>query len=246
MNYRTLELFHRERWTFRLAAFFAGEVIGWLFYDSLIIGAAVGIILLQLESPYRKSLIEKRKRRLRMQFKDLLYSMSTAVSMGRSIGQALAESIEFWQGTYDENDYIIRELRAMVKKMKESNLSEIEVLEDFAERSGLEDAEDLVMICETCKTTGGDLATALCKGADIIGDKIALERELQTITAQKKFEGRIVSLSPLVSLLLIRLLSPTYLTPLFVTGTGRMAATVSLALIMAGVMAIERVNDIEI
>lgn len=247
MNYKNAELSIYEKGVLLVGVALTGLISGWLFYDSLVVGAAAGVIIFySVRSPYIKNLTEKRQSVLLLQFRDLLYSVSTAVSAGRSLGQALEESVDFWQGTYDERDYIIIELKDMVRKMRESNMSDIDVLEDLAERSGLEDIRDLVMVCDTCKKAGGDFVRALNKSADMIGDKITLERELKTMMAQKKFEGRVVSAAPFVLIFAIKILSPSYLLPLTATGAGRITATAALAMIGAGGLLIERVNNIEI
>ncbi len=246
MDYRTIELSSYEKIRFRAAMAISGMIIGYLFYDSVIAGAAAGICMFRLEGPYRASLLQKRKQILAIQFKDLLYSMSALVSVGRDIGQALEESETFWKGTYGENDHIIREVREMVRKIRQSNMSDIDVLSDFALRSGLDDAEDLVMICATCKETGADLQKALQRGADIIGDKITMEREIQTIMSQKRFEGRLIAIAPICITAVVKAVSPEYLAPLTQTDAGRMVATLSLILMAAGFLTIERVNHIEI
>lgn len=246
MDYRVRELTLCEKTAFRTAALAAGILVGHLFYDSFAAGLIIGILMFFLEKPFREALKESRQRVLAGQFKDMLYSMASSVSTGRDLGQAIEESAVFWQGTYDEDDLIIREIRLMEKKMKQSNMSSIEVLGDFASRSGLEDAEDLTLICATCRETGADLAAALQKGADIIGDKISMEREIQTVMSQKRFEGRIVGAMPVLITAAIRIVSPEYLAPLFQTMTGRIISTFSLILMTAGFLSIERVNKIEI
>lgn len=246
MDYRAAELTRTEKIRFRTFMLMFGIMIGHLFYDSIFAGMIAGTALFAAERPYRQMILQKRKQVLAMQFKDLLYSMAASVSLGRDIGQAIEESEGFWKGTYDEKDHIIREIRDMTRKIRQSNMTDIEVLGDFAERSGLGDAEDLVMICATCKETGADLAGALQKGADIIGDKIMMEREIQTVMSQKRFEGRIVAASPLGITAVIKIVSPEYLEPLFMTQTGKIVATLSLCLMAAGFILIERVNSIEI
>ena len=246
MDYRILKLTVYEKILFRLFAVSTGILLGWIFYDNLIPGTVIGILLTFSENRYKEVLIAKRKEILLMQFKDLLYSLSSAVTTGRSLGQAIEESIKFWQGTYDENDYIIKELKLMSKKMKESNISDIDAFRDFAERSDLEDIRDFMMICKTCKATGADFKAAIDRGSEIIENKINIERELKSITAQKKFEGKIVALAPMVIILAIKLLSPSYMIPLYETGAGKIVSTISLALAASGFIAIERVNRIEI
>ena len=69
---------------------------------------------------------------------------------------------------------------------------------------------------------------------------------MKSITAQKKFESKIVALAPIVMILAIKLLSPSYMIPLYETNAGKIVSTVSLALTASGFIAIERVNKIEI
>lgn len=246
MSYGTSELSAKEKAAFRFTVFAFGILVGWLFYDEAVIGLLVGISMLPLEGEYKKNVVERRKNTLLLQFKDLLYSMSASVSTGRSIGQALEESLEFCLGTYEKDDYIICELEEMIKKIEQSNVSDIDALKDFAYRSDLEDIRDFVTVCETCKRLGGDFTRALDKSADIIGDKITLEKELKTVMAQKKLESRIVALSPFALIFAVKILSPSYLEPLSVTLTGKVIASVALAMIIAGWLCIERVNRIEV
>ena len=246
MDYRKLELSFHEKAGFRAAVISTGMMIGWAFYDSVIAGLAAGIALMMTENMYKKGLLEKRKRRLLSQFKDLLYSISSFVSTGRSLGQALEESIDFWRGTYDDQDYIMRELKQMTKNIKESNMPDVDSFDDFAKRSGLEDAEDFVMVCKTCKATGADFFKAAERSAGIIEDKIDIERELSSIMVQKRFEGRVIASSPFGLILMIKILSPDYMAPLYETTLGRAVSTISLVLMAAGLTVMERMIQIEI
>lgn len=246
MDYRTWNLTVYEKIIFRLSVVVVGIGVGWIFYGNVLPGIVIGIILTASEKKYKEFLITKRKEQLLAQFKDLLYSLSSAVSTGRSLGQAIEESIKFWEGTYDESDYIIKELMLMSKKMRESNISDIDAFKDFAERSDLDDIRDFMTVCKTCKSTGADFAAAIDKGSEIIENKIDIERELKSITAQKQFEGKIVALAPIVIILAIKLMSPSYMMPLYDTGIGKIISTISLVLTASGFIAIERVNRIEI
>lgn len=246
MDYRVLELSKGERAAFRIATLAIGGVLGILFYNNIIMGILLGMILWMTEGMYKDSLKERRRSKLLVQFRDMLYSITSSVATGRSLGQAMEESIDFWKGTYDDEDYIIKELKIMVSRMRESNMSDIQVLKDFAERSGLSDAEDLALVCETCKKTGANFPRALEKGTEIISDKITLERELSTIVSQKRFEGRIVGLAPFALVAAIRVLSPAYMEPLYTVPAGKWIATFSLVMICVGYVCMERVNKIEI
>lgn len=223
-----------------------GLITGWIFYDSLLIGLAVSTLLSGLKEEYKKYLLAKRNQELLLQFKDFLYSLASSASTGRSIRQGMGESYEFWKGTYSEDDYIMTELKTFMEKMKRSNVDEVELLEDFASRSGLKDIEDMAMICRVCKKTGSNLPKALQECSNIIGDKIYLEKELRSIMLQKRFEGYVIALAPIMLTLMIKILSPKYLIPLTQSNMGRMITTISLALVLIAWLIIERINRIEI
>lgn len=230
-----------------LVCFFlaGGLAVGWLFYDSLRVAAVLSMSVFFAVPYYKKWKIGERRQQLLLQFRDVLYSAASSVSIGRSMGQALEESISFWNGTYSEEDMMMQELKHMVRSMKESNMADVEVLRDFARRSGLSDAADFAEVYESCKGSGADLVQAVNRAAMVIGDRITLERELKTLMAQKKFESRIVMGAPFAVLLLLKLMSPEYLNPLTDTYEGRIISTAALLLIGAACLLMERVNRFE-
>ncbi len=246
LDYKKLELSFKQTIAFYSATILAGLIIGWIFYDSYVIGLLIGVALCSLEGEYRAYLIDKRKKELILQFRDFLYSLSSSVSTGRSIRQGIYESYDFWKGTYDEDDYIMIELKSFITKMEKSNDEDIELLEDFAIRTGLKDVGDMALMCKICKKTGGNLPKALAECSDIIGDKITLEKELHTIMSQKRFEGYIIALAPIGLMILMKILSPQYLEPLTQSNTGHLICTFALGLIISAWYVIERVNKIEI
>lgn len=246
MDYRILELSPLEKLFFYLISGAFLLSVGWLFYDSIKFSLPLGFLIIPAKKYYIKILKEKRKSKLTIQFRDLLYSISSFISSGRSLGQSLTESIDFWRGTYDDKDMIIIELRWMTKRMTEGKERDVDVLRNFAERSDIRDIEDLVMVCDTCKNTGGNFTAAVNKCADIIGDKISLEKDLKMISSQKMFEGRIVAITPFLIIFFIKILSPEYMMALSYTNQGRVISTIALIMIICSFILIERMNDIEL
>lgn len=235
-----------QKVVFSIAMITVGMIVGWIFYDNLVYGIVIGLLLLTLEGEYRVYLLERRKKELLLQFKDLLYSLSSSVATGRNIRQALIESYDFWQSTYKAEDYIIQELKIFIDKMEKSNIEDVYLLEDFGIRTGLDEIKDMAMMCRICKKTGGNLSKALSKCSDIISDKISLEMELHTIMIQKRFEGYIIAIAPITLMLMMKLFTPGYLEPMTNTYTGHILSTISLSLIMAAWLIIERINRIEL
>ncbi len=218
-----------------------GLAVGWLFYDSLPLGFAIAVCLLCLKNRYADMRIRQRQQALLLQFRDLLYAISSSVSAGRSMEQALEAALDLWQELYGEKDLMMQELRSMVRRIRQSNETALTVLSDLAARSHLGEMEDFVSVYESCRTSGADLVRAIHRATDIIGDRITLERELRTLMAQKQLECRIVLVSPFAVLLLLKMTSPEYLLPLM-TGDGRIVSTLALGLIAAAGVWMERMN----
>ena len=244
--YDSMDLSAAEKQRFFIGAAAIGMTAGLLFYDSPIIGIVITLCSGLFLSKYKMMMKEKKKSELLIEFRDLLYSISSSVSSGRTVAQALEESVDFWKSTYDEKDYIIKELKYMNGRIKKGGEKDVDVLRDFANRSGLEDVSDFVNVYESCRLTGGDLPLAINRATGIIGDKITLERELKTLMAQKIFETRIVALAPAAIVLLLRIMSPDYLEPMTSTQGGRIVTTFALGLIIMALGMMERINRIEI
>lgn len=227
------------------AALAVGLTAGKVYFDSFIPGMIIFVILLGAYPTYKKMEEERRRQKLLLEFKDFLYSISASVSLGRSMGRALEESLDFWGNTYDETDPMVREVKGMIREMKETNATDIKVLRDFAMRSGLPDIVDFVNVYDSLRTTGGNIPKAIGRAAIVIGDKISMDKELNTAMSEKLMEGRIVGLSPFVMTLGMKLVAPGYMSPVYETFAGRMVAALSLGLSAAAIVMIERINRIE-
>lgn len=241
-----------EHWDFSLGnkaviagySLLGGLAVGWLFYDSVRAGFALSLPLLLTARFYRAHLIARRKEALLLQFRDLLYSVSSSISVGRSMKQALQESMMFWQGTYTEKDLLMIELAQMDRRMTQGNVPDLEVLQDFARRSGLPDVADFVNVYENCRSSGANLIRAIDRATTVISDKITLEKEMETLMAQKRFEGRIIMAAPFAIMLFLRLTAPQYLAPMTASPQGYVMLSLALALIGAACLLTERTNRI--
>lgn len=230
---------------FSVVALSLGIMTGWIYFDSLLAGAILFIGFMMTYPVYAKSQEEKNKKTLLIQFKDLLYSISASMVLGRNMKQSLEESLRFWQNIYDDKAPITVEVRRMLKEMEETNEVDTKVLRDFALRSELSDIVDFVNIYESCKVTGGNMPRAMTRAASVIGEKITMEKELELALSEKLMEGRIVGFAPFLMTLAMKLLSPGYMAPLYSSTAGALVAVLSLALTAASLIMIERINKID-
>lgn len=245
-DYSNYRLSTKEKRMFLAVGFIGFFTVLYLFYHSMVFSLAGGCLPFLFLSGYSRRLAEKRRALLTTQFKDLLYSMSASVAANLGISEALAGGLEDLKLLYDEDTPLIKELEYMVKGISENRESDIRLLFDFAERSYCEDIDDFVQVYMTCRTMGGDLEKVLKSTIEILVDKMTIEREIKTLTAQKKLEGKMISTMPLMILLLLNLFSPDYLQPLYTTIAGRLVMTAALAGIVAAFYLTEKMTVIEV
>ena len=228
------------------AALLAGITAGYIYFDDPLYGLIIYVCIMFAYPIYREGAERKLRQELLLEFRDLLYSLSASFSLGRNMKQALEESLVFWGNTYSEKDIIVKEISEMIREMEETKVQDVKVLRDFAERSGLQDIKDFVSVYETLRITGGDLPRAISRAASVIGDKISIEKELNTALSEKLTEGRIVGLAPFVMTLFMKLMSPGYMRPMYDTFQGNVMSALSLALSAFAIILIERINRIEL
>lgn len=228
VSYAEYNLNVSERIRFLLLCMPGLMTVGYLFYHSVLLSLFVSFLAWPGLGLYRSHLAERRRRELKEQFRDLLYSVSASVSAGRHMPEALQEACQNMRLIYREDSLIVQELDYMVKLMKEYRESEEEILKDFAARTCIEDISDFVDIYLTCRETGGDLIRVLSKTSEIIMDKIAIEKEIHAITVQKRFEAKILTGIPFIILIFLHLVSPDYLSAMYEGAEGRILMTAAL------------------
>ena len=134
----------------------------------------------------------------------------------------------------------------MTRKIKEASVSEVALWEDLALRSGLEDIDDFAAVFSACRDSGGNIVSAVDRAAGIIVDKINIENEMRTLFSQKKSEGRMVGIMPIVMISFLRITSPGYLEVMYSTLIGRILMTISIIGEIYAILLIEKITKIEI
>lgn len=245
-DYSVYELSRKEQLFFYSVGYICIFTVVYLFYRSMILSVLSGI-LVHWGMPYVKERMAVRRMNiLNVQFKDMLYSLSASVASGRQMEEALIVAEEDLALMYGEDQPIMKELRHMRVSMIQNKESDKVLLKDFAFRSKSEDINNFVQVYVACRNMGGNLEKIIGHTTEILTDKMNIDREIKAITSQKKVEGRIISLIPLIMLLILNLFSYSYIAPLYTSITGRMIMTAALAVIFYGVYLMEKISEIEV
>lgn len=217
-----------------------------LFYGAWYFSAAGGLSILFLGGLFRTHLEEKRRAGLSRSFMDFLYSLSASFATGRPLEEAVVEARQALSALYAREDPILTELDLMIRCFAEGRESEADVLNAFARRSGVPEIREFTEIYLVCRAAGGDLTRVVAEATRALMEKIQIEREISVLTAQKRLEGRIISMMPAVVLLFMKWTSPEYLEPLYTTVAGRMVMTAALAGIGAAYGMTRQMTRIEV
>jgi tight adherence protein B len=229
-DYSTYEMTPKETRQYYLATVLALLLAGQVFYQSLICSALLALSALPCRRLFARRLAEKRRSALGISFRDLLYSLSASFSTGRQMPEALKEGLTAMRLIYPEEAPIVRELAHMTARIFGSRDDETATLDDFANRSRNEDIRNFVDAYFICRRTGGDMEAMVVKAAALIIDKIEIQKELKTLTAQKRLEANILLLLPVIMLVCLQLFSPAYIAALYEGLAGRLVMTAALGL----------------
>lgn len=108
------------------------------------------------------------------------------------------------------------------------------------------DLQFLITAILVQKETGGDLTEILDRASHVIRERVRIEGEVRTHTAQGRLTGWILGLLPVVMLVLINVVSPGYSTVLFHDPTGQKLLYAGGVLIIIGGLIIRKIVDVQV
>lgn len=178
-----------------------GMVVVMVFFRSIllsiIVSAVLGYFAIDI---YNNYLLEKRKQTLLLQFKDLLETLTASYSAGLNTRDAFRDAINDMVDIYGEDADIVAEVDLINDGMA-SNFTIEKLLENFAQRSGLDDVESFANVFDACLRQGANIKDVISQTRDIINDKIEMEMEIKTLLASNQNELYIMLVMPLVIML---------------------------------------------
>lgn len=194
--------------------------IGQLFYESIIAAIIFASLGFFYPNMHKKTLLQRRKDQLNLQFKEAIASLSSSLAAGRSIENSFREVVADLHLLYPDPDTpIIREFEIINRRLENADTIENAIL-DFSIRSDIEDIQNFADVFITCKRSGGNLVEVIRRTSDIISEKIEIQQEVAVMLAQKRFESKIMSLAPLGMILLLKYSAGDYLSPMYQWNEG--------------------------
>lgn len=220
-------------------------LILYLFYRSIMcscIGAVIGGILY---FRYRKKAMAEQERwDLMLEFKDAMDSMVSALVAGYSMENAVTEAYHDLMLLHGQETPMVSELNKIRSKLSLHQPLD-ELFLELGRRSCVEDIITFAQIYATARKSGGNLVKVMKRTAENIGEKIEIQREIQTTIAGKKMESTCMMVIPLLIIMYLQFCSPGFLDPLYEEQMGRLFMTGALMVYVAAVMWSRRIMRIE-
>lgn len=245
MDYRSYRMSRKEYVRYGLEAALLTGIAAFCFYDSFWAFIGFPVILYGYWKEKQKELARKRRKALKLEFRDAVQGIAAALAAGYSAENALGEARKDLQLLNSEKMNMVQELAAMQRKLDANQTLEGAML-DFAERSGLEEAEIFAEIFAAGKRNGGDLIEIINDTARTISETVETERQIQTIFAAQKYEQKLMTGIPFVMILYLRIGCPGFLNVLYHNAAGIIVATVCLCIFLGAWYLGRRLLEIEV
>jgi len=200
----------------------AGLVIGW-FAPRFWVGRRIGGRL----SAFNK------------QLPDVITLLSNSLRAGSSFLQGIElVSRETPAPMGEEMGRVVREVNL--------GLSMEEALKNMVRRIKSEDLDLMVTAISIQQNVGGNLAEILDTIAFTIRERVRIKGEVNTLTAQGRYSGYLVAFLPIGIALVLNMINPAFMQPLFTQLIGQILLGVGLFMMSIGFFMIQKITDIKI
>jgi len=185
----------------------------------------------------------KRSRRLK-KFDNCLADAVDMMSRALRAGDAMTAAINI---VAEQSLEPVRSEFAEVFKQQNFGLPIRDAMQQMLDRIPSPDLRVVVTGILVQKETGGNLAEILDRTANTIRERLKIQGEIRTHTAQGRLTGYILCALPIVMLLVINWINPGYSDVLVDTPTGHMICYIGVGLLILGGLIIRAIiNGIEV
>lgn len=214
-------------------------VIGGLLAGSLVAFLFALVFAFLIPPAVVKFLASRRRKQFQEQLPDMLGLLASTLRSGYSLMQGLEAAAR------EVEDPIRKELGRVVTEARLGMPVE-QALEGVAERTGSKDFAWATMAIGIQREVGGNLAELLDTVAETMTQRERLRRDIQSLTAEGRVSAMVLGFLPIGIGAAIFVLNPDYITSLFEETIGLIMLVVSVVLMGAGFLWMNKIIDIEV
>jgi tight adherence protein B len=173
------------------------------------------------------------------QLPDNLQVLASALRAGHSLVGALSVVVD------DSPEPSRTEFRRVIAD-EQLGVPLEDAIETVAERMKSQDLRQVGLVAALQHETGGNTAEVLDRVADTVRERFELRRLVKTLTAQGRMSRWILTGLPIFLLVLISILNPDYVSPLYTNSAGRVLLIVAAVMVTCGSLVIRRIITIRV
>jgi len=188
------------------------------------------------------TLVRKRSKRLK-KFTKALPDAIELMARALRAGHSMASSIEI---IAEQTPKPLSSEFAICFQQQKFGIPFRDALLEMGERVPSRDLHFLITAVLVQKETGGDLTEILDRTTVVIRERVRIESEIRTYTAQGRLTGWILSCLPIAMLTLINVITPGYSHILFYDPLGQKLLYAGATCIGIGALIIRKIVDIKV
>ncbi len=245
-DYKSFKIRTVDRIKYYVISALSFAFLGLLFYRSAVAAALCALLSAAFEKKWQQVYRRRVSEKLLEGFRDMLYSICASVAAGRQMPQAVEEAAALLRSSWGEESDIYNEAKRMSVLYSEAHENIDTLWTDLGKRSGLSEISSFADSCRICRKNGGSLEDVCFKSASVLLENLSFKDELKAMIAEKKLEIAVLTAMPQAVLIMLNLMSFSYIRVLYVTAAGRLIMTLSLAFIICALIWSLKIAEVSI
>lgn len=218
MNYHEYNLSVYEYFLYGFIYILINAIISYLFFMSIIPFFMFLLGLIFFYKIVRSTLKKHRDKLLTFQFKEFISILSTLLSTGYSLENAILESTKEISILYPKS-HILDEVQKMSNKLMLHIPPDV-LFKDLADRCDINHIKIFSEILTIASKSGGNLIQIILSTTSSITTQIDIYREIDVALVGKKYEFFIMTIMPIVIMIYIKITQPGFFDPIYNNLTG--------------------------
>jgi tight adherence protein B len=222
-----------------IGAAFGGMIVGFAILKSPWLALGIGAFSGLLPTGALRLALGRRAEKLREQLPDVLTIMASSLRAGHSFLQALDTTAkEIAQPAATEFQRVVAEMRL--------GRGAEDALGALAERVGSADFKWAVLAVNIQREVGGNLAEILDNVADTLRERATMRRQVRVLTSEGRLSAWVLALMPFGIGLYMFATNREYIMLLFTEKVGLIMLIGAACLLVAGILWMRKIVDIDV
>ena len=214
-------------------------IVVWVATENPVFAGTALIVAYVLPKYYVSFLQKRRLKKLEKQLPDALLMITGAMSAGASLNVAIESMIK------EQRPPIAQEFELMVREQR-MGVDFDAALKNMEKRSPIVDFALVIAAMRISREIGGNLAEILNSLADTLREKQTMEGKIESLTAQGKIQGIVMTSLPILVMFGLMQIEPVAMAPLFNSWMGWLTLSVIIVMEVMGYFFIRKITRIDV